>query len=494
MGGVLPALVLAPLAGAVVLALVPPRWRPWLTVTLGLGITAMAVAVVLDVASGSQVQYRMAGWRAPLGIELRVDALSALMLAMTALVSVLVLLYATGTSRVRGSEAFWPLVAMLWSGLNAVYVTADLFNAYVALELMGLAAVALVVLGGRSAWRPGLRYLFVAVLGSLAYLFGVALVYAQTGTLDMAGAGQVLTAGATASVALVLITAGMALKTALFPAHTWLPSAHAAAPSAVSPLLSALVIKASLYLLIRVWYVVFDAAAPPLAGLPTVLGVLGCVAVVWGNVVALRKDRLKSVVAYSTVAQVGYFFLLFAYLAPSAGAPAGSPAALAAQAAWVGVLLMVLSHALAKAAMFMAAGVLSLAHRGDDLDGLVGAVNRMPGTVLAFAVSGVVLAGMPPTLGFAGKWQLLQASLQGGQWWWLAALLGGGLLTFAYTARVVRATFDEPGSAGRRQPVAVPARMPAIALLLAVVAVGTGLLAVPLAEFLAPALPIGGIP
>ncbi|WP_434081447.1 hypothetical protein [Sanguibacter sp. Z1732] len=165
MGGLLPALVLAPLAGAVVLALVRPRWRPWLTVTLGLGLTAMVVAVVLDVASGAEVQYRMAGWRAPLGIELRVDALSALMLAMTAVVSVLVLLYATGTSRVRGSEAFWPLVAMLWSGLNAVYVTAHLFNAYVALELMGLSAVALVVLGGRSAWRPGLRYLFVAVLG-----------------------------------------------------------------------------------------------------------------------------------------------------------------------------------------------------------------------------------------------------------------------------------------------------------------------------------------
>src|SRR5699024_7343450 len=108
----------------------------------------------------------------------------------------------------------------------------------------------------------------------------------------------------------------------------------------------------------------------------------GCVAVVWGNVVALRQDRIKAVVSYSTVAQVGYFFLLFAYLTPALDAPGGSEAHEVALAAWSGVLLLVLSHGLAKAAMFAAAGVLAVAHRSDNLDDFAGAVNRMPGTVL----------------------------------------------------------------------------------------------------------------
>lgn len=492
MGVLLPMLVLGPLGGAVLLALLPARIRPWLTVGLAAALGAAVVVLVGVVAVGGVVHYQVAGWAPPLGIELLADPFSAAMLAMTAGVSLPVLIYATGTELVRGHEAFWPLVMMLWSGLNAVYVTADLFNAYVALELMGLSAVALVILGGSSAWRAGLRYLFIAVLGSLLYLLGVALIYGQTGTLDMVGAGEVLTSGTYAFTALVMITAGMALKTALFPMHTWLPAAHAAAPSAVSPLLSALVIKASLYLLIRIWFTVFGGAAP--TGLPTALGVLGCAAVVWGNVVALRQDRLKAVVSYSTVAQVGYFFLLFAYLAPALDAPAGSTQEQVALAAWTGVLVLVFSHALAKAAMFMAAGVLATAHRSDNLNDQVGAVNRMPGTVLAFAAAGVVLAGLPPTMGFMGKWQLLQASMVGGQWWWLAVLLGGGLLTLGYTARVVRATFDRPGHAGRDQPRVVPVRMPAMSLMLTVTAVVLGFLTLPVAQFLEPVLPAGALP
>lgn len=489
MGGLIVATVLGPLGGAVLLALLPARWRPWLAVGISVLVTVAVAALVLAVATGEPATYSMAGWDAPLGIELLLDPLSAAMMAMTAVITLAVLIYATGTHRVRGHEAFWSLTLMLLAGLNAVYVAADLFNAYVALELMGLSAVALVVLGGPSAWRAGLRYLFIAVLGSLLYLLGVGIVYGQTGTLDMAAAGDVLAPGAHAYTALVLMSAAMALKTALLPVHTWLPAAHAAAPSAVSPLLSALVIKASFYLLIRVWFTVFDGLAP--LGLPTTLGVLGCVAVVWGNVVALRQDRIKAVVSYSTVAQVGYFFLLFAYLTPALEAPEGSEAYEAALAAWSGVLLLVLSHGLAKAAMFAAAGVLAVAHRSDNLDSFVGAVNRMPGTVLAFAISGVVLAGLPPTMGFMGKWQLLQASLLGGQWWWLAILLAGGLFTLAYTARVVRFTFDEPGRAGEDQPRTVPARMSVVSLSLAVAAVVLGLATVPIVQFLEPGLPVG---
>ncbi len=477
MPALLPALVFLPLATGTLLALLPPRWRPAVALTGGAITTALVLAVVLAVAT-EPITYALAGWPAPLGIELFADALSAAMLGLTALVTQAVLIYATASPTVRGGDSFWALALMLWAGLNAVYVSADLFNAYVALELMGIAAVGLVIIGGVKAWRPGLRYLFVAVLGSLIYLLGIALVYSQTGTLDLAASGQELQSGVVAATALVLVTAGMALKTALFPLHSWLPGAHSAAPAAVSPLLSALVIKASVYLLIRTWFTVFNGVAP--VGLPTMLGVLGSVAVVWGTIAALRQDRAKLIVAYSTVAQVGYLFLLFAFLSGPGGP---------APAAWSGVIILALSHGLAKAAMFMATGVLMMSHGSDDISGWTGAANRLPGTVAAFAIAGVALAGIPPSLGFVGKWQLLQAGMTGGQWWWLPVILLGGLLTFAYTAKVVRSTFDKPGHAGNTDAVATPRRMSAVALGMALAAMLAGFLGAPLAEFLDLAIP-----
>lgn len=483
----LPAVVLTPLAGAVLTGLLPPARRilPALLVAgLTLLLTGLAVAGV-----GSAGQYPLAGWAAPLGIELTLDALSAMFLALTGVVTFVVFIFASATPAVRGSEAFWPLALMLWAGLNAVYVTADLFNAYVALELMGLAAVALVAIGGRAAWAPALRYLFIAVLGSLVYLVGVSLIYARTGTLDMALAGERLADGQVALTALVLMTAAMALKTALFPLHPWLPAAHASAPSAVSPLLSALVIKASLYLLIRVWFTVFGGQVP--IALPMLLGVLGALALVWGTAAALRRRGLKQIVAYSTVAQVGYFFLLFPLLTPAVSAQADGAMTEAARAGWTGALVVALSHGLAKAAMFLSAGVLALAYDGDEIAGFEGAVSRLPGTVLTFAIAGVALAGLPPTFAFTGKWQLLQAALGSGQWWWVVMILAGSLLTFGYTARVVRATFNQPGERDLPRIVAPPRRMTTAAFALAVTAVLMGLAATPVMTLLDSANPIG---
>ncbi|HLS14912.1 MAG TPA: proton-conducting transporter membrane subunit [Beutenbergiaceae bacterium] len=485
----LPAVVLTPLAGAVLTGLAPPPRRVVAALLVG-GLTTLLTGLAVA-GAGSAGRYPLGGWAAPLGIELTLDALSAVFLALTGAVTFVVFIFASATPAVRGSEAFWPLALMLWAGLNAVYLTADLFNAYVALELMGLAAVALVAIGGRAAWAPALRYLFIAVLGSLVYLVGVSLIYARTGTLDMALAGERLAGGQVALSALVLMTAAMALKTALFPLHPWLPAAHASAPSAVSPLLSALVIKASLYLLIRVWFTVFGGQVP--IALPMLLGVLGALGLVWGTAAALRRRGLKQIVAYSTVAQVGYFFLLFPLLTPAVWAPADpwGLATEAARAGWTGALVLALSHGLAKAAMFLSAGVLALAYDGDEIAGFEGAVSRLPGTVLTFAIAGVALAGLPPTFAFTGKWQLLQAALGSGQWWWVVMILAGSLLTFGYTARVVRATFNQPGERNLPRVSTPPRRMTAAAFVLAVTAVVMGLAATPVMTLLDGANPIG---
>lgn len=505
MSAILPALVLLPLAAAVATASLPAartRAMAAIAIPFSLVMAALVGVAAAGVHGEGELRTALAGWDAPLGIELRADGLSIALLGLTALVGVAVTVYATGGDAVRGGPLFWPLWFALWAALNAVYLAADLFNGYVALELMGIAAVSLVALGGPAALGPALRYLFVAVLGSLAYLLAVALVYGQTGTLDLALAAEALEPGPLVAAVLVLVTVGLAFKTALFPLHSWLPAAHSSAPSAVSAVLSALVVKASLYLLVRIWFALLGegVVGPELTEvLAPLLGALGAAAVLWGSILALRERRLKRIVAYSTVAQLGYLFLLFPLV--TAGADAGSQLADGARAAWMGGIAIVLAHGVAKAAMFLAAGALTIAHGSDEIDALRGAVSTRPLSVAAFAIAGGSLAGIPPTFGFVAKWQLLDASLGTGQWWWMVVLLGGGLLTFAYTARVVRATFSgaeevpeatprppgEPASASVDVPL--PRVLVIVPIALAALSIVLGLVSVPLLELLDAAYP-----
>jgi multicomponent Na+:H+ antiporter subunit D len=198
-------------------------------------------------------------------------------------------------------------------------------------------------------------------------------------------------------------------------------------------------------------------------------------------------------VAYSTVAQVGYLFLVFPLAAPGIGAAADSTAQQAADAGWTGALGLALAHGVAKAAMFMAAGTLALAHGSDRLTDLRGAATRMPMATGTFALAGVSLAGLPPTFGFVGKWQLLQASLLSGQWWWLPILLLGGLLTVAYTVRVLGATTGGPDDGHElRRLTPVPRRMEVAALSMAALALALGVTSSGVLELLEVGSALGG--
>lgn len=482
----LPALVLVPLAGAVAAAATPverERVRAGVSIVTGASVIVLVVAVCISVAADGVAAIEIGGWSPPLGIALAADGLSVVMLALTALVAGAVLVFATGPAEVRGGPWFWPLAMGLWSALNGVYLAADLFNAYVALELMGVCAVALVALAGRDARSAALRYLFVAVLGSLAFLLAVGIVYAATGVLDMRLAADLLEPGPLTSLVLALTAVGMAMKSALFPLHSWLPPAHATAPSAVSPLLSALVVKASLVVLIRVWTVTGPETPSP----DVLLCVLGAAAVAWGCVQALRERTLKRIVSYSTVAQMGYLFLALGLTVQLAAS--GDQAA--SRTAWGGLILLILAHGVAKAGMFLAAGCILRARGTGDLRELGDTLTHRPLSVAAFALAGVSLAGLPPTIGFAGKWELLQASIGSGQWWWAIVLVGGGLASFAYVARVVRATFTRADADDSPAMRPVPRRMELIAFALAVGTVALTFASVPLIELTVASWPFG---
>ena len=423
------------------------------TLMLGLGV-AIAIAGALW-RSGAALVYLLGGWAPPLGVALRADGLSVVMLLATALVIGGIGVYArgdfgtpAGEREARAPLTFWTLLLAVWGALNLVFTGGDVFTLYVALELLTFAAVPLVCLDGRGGTvRAALRYLLFALLGSMFYLLGVFLLYGAYGTLDIALLAARIGPAPVAWAAVALMTAGLLAKTALFPLHLWLPPAHAGAPAAASAVLSGLVIKGSWFLVVRLWLDVF----PGVVTLPSaqLLGAFGAAAIVVGNLVALRQARLKLLIAYSTVAQIGYLFLMFPLVAGLHAARLDSASAVD------GGMLQAISHATAKAAMFMAAGLVYTTLGHDRLADLRGVGRALPMTMTAFALAGASLIGLPPSGGFLAKWLLLSAALATSQWWWALVMLAGGLLTSAYVF-IVLVRCMAPAHAGLVPKAPVP--------------------------------------
>lgn len=471
-------LVFVPLLAACAVLVVPARMR-FLPVVVALAaLPLLLLPLTAEIARNGAVQVALAGHVPPLGIRLRADALSLLMLWLVAVAGGLAGVHALAGHRPSAADGarFWPLWLFTVTGLNALFLAADLFNLYVTIELMTLAAIALVATSGEAdALRAAMRYLLLAMLASLAYLLGVALLYGAHGTLDLYGVSSGMAgAGVATLTALALMSAALLLKGAIFPLHLWLPAAHATAPGPVSALLSALVVKTSVYLLYRLWF--WSAAGIDREMASLLLGLLGAAAVLFGSAAALVQDQIKRVVAYSTVAQLGYLMLVFPLMAhPSAWSAAG---------------YQLLSHGLAKAGMFLAAANIVHAMGSGRLDRLAGADKVLPVSLFAFALAGVSLMGLPPSGGFLAKWLLLEAAWAQGGWGWIAVVLAGSLLAAGYLFRVLAAVLRQPTPDELLQPThAVPWPMSLAALLLGAAAVALGFAAVPVLELLSGAAP-----
>jgi formate hydrogenlyase subunit 3/multisubunit Na+/H+ antiporter MnhD subunit len=406
-----------------------------LTIVAGT-VIALGIAMNYLTLSGAVV-YLMGGWSPPLGIALRADGLSVVMLVAIAVVICGIGVYAcadfgtpAGQREARAPFTFWLLLLAVWGSLNLVFVSGDLFTLYVALELLTFAGVPLVCLDGRGeTLRAALRYLIFALLGSVLYLLGAVLLYGGYGTLDIALLAARVRPETIAWAAAALMTTGLLAKTALFPLHLWLPPAHAGAPAAASAVLSALVVKGSWFLVVRLWFDVMPGVVTFSSA--QLLGGLGAAAILVFSIVALRQERLKLLIAYSTLAQIGYLFLMFPLAFDVAAGQLDGGGALA------GGMLQAISHATAKAAMFMAAGSIYAALGHDRLVGLGGIARALPISVLTFAVSGVALMGVLPSGAYLAKKLLLGAAAGSGQWWWEWVLQAGGILTSSYVVLVL---------------------------------------------------------
>jgi len=435
-------LVVIPLLAAPVCALLPGRRAPWLLATaVAWAVLAAAAVLAIEVSDGGVLSYELGGWAAPWGIEYRLDAAGALVQLLVAGIAAVVMPFA-GRSAAQEIDperqgGFYAAVMLLIAGLLGITATGDAFNVFVFLEISSLSTYVLIALGrDRRALTASFRYLIMGTLGATFYLIGVGLLYAMTGTLNMADLAARLPEVAdtrTVHTAAAFVVAGICLKLALFPLHLWLPNAYAYAPSAVSALLAATSTKVAVYLLIRVVYTVlgvdFTFGQLQIASVLTVLAVLGMLT---GSAVAVTQPDARRLLAYSSVAQIGYMVLGLS---------------LASLTGLTGALLHLMNHALMKGALFLALGCVAYRVGSTAVADLRGLGRRMPWTMAAVVAAGLSLIGVPLTVGFVSKWYLVLAAIEQGHWILVAAILASSLLAVAYVWRLVEtAYFQGPPS------------------------------------------------
>ncbi len=435
----LPALqVIVPLLSAPLVLLLRPRGLAWAASTAAsLFAFAIAIVLALGVLDDRSFSYRMGGWPAPYGIELGVDAFSALVLLVVTGASTLALIAGRGGLDSEIGTERQPLFYAAWllalAGLVGIPVSADAFNIFVFMEISSLASYVLIAGGAdRRALPAVFKYLIMGTIGATFYLIGIGLIYLMTGTLNLADMELRIHEVADQKPILVaagFITIGLALKAAVFPLHVWLPNAYTYAPNAVTVFLAACSTKVSLYLLLRFDFFVFQTNLTDHdIQFSYFLMPLAVLAILIASGVALFERNLKRMLAYSSVAQIGYILL---------GASLVSLAGLTAS------VLHIFNHALAKGTLFLAIACLATRCAGPRLDNISGAAQRMPWTMGAFVVAGLSLIGIPGTAGFVSKWTLISAALDegviGGAL--VAVIVLGSLMALVYIWRVVEAAY-----------------------------------------------------
>lgn len=440
--------VVVPLLTAPLVVLLRERGLAWAaTLAASLCTFAMAVHLVDVIRAGGPLSYEVGGWPAPYGIELAVDAFSALLLLIVTGASTIALL-AARTSLDREIPAgrqhlFYTAWLMALAGLIGIVVAGDAFNIFVFLEISSLATYILVAGGPRRQALPAVfKYLMMGTIGATFYLIGVGLVYMMTGTLnlaDMAVRIRDVTELKPVLIAGGFITIGMALKAAVFPLHGWLPNAYRFAPHAATAFIAACSTKVALYVLVRFDFLVFRGNLPgSIEQFSPYILPLAVVAILIGSAIAVFERDLKRLLAWSSIAQVGYI-LLAVSLVSVTGLTAG--------------VTHMFSHALAKGALFLAVACLAMTFADLSVEGLAGAARRMPITMAGFVAAGLSLIGVPGTVGFISKWYLVLGALELGPRGALliAPVLASSLLAVVYVFRVVEAAWFLPGDADARR-------------------------------------------
>jgi multicomponent Na+:H+ antiporter subunit D len=465
-------LIVVPLFGALLIVFFRSElFSFWIALAICLTLPFIAVAMLMEVVASGPISYALGGWPPPFGIEYRVDLLNAIVLTLVSGIAAVTMPFAY---RSVGFEIdserrpwFYAMFLLCLTGLLGVAITGDAFNAFVFLEISSLSTYVLVALGrDRRALLAAYQYLILGTIGATFYVIGVGFLYILTGSLnlvDIAARAAELDPelGRALLTALAFITVGISLKLALFPLHFWLPNAYAYAPSFVTVFLSATATKVAIYLLIRFYFSVFDTALD-FAALPVMEILLGLslAAMFIASIIAIFQTNVKRMLAYSSVAQIGYMTLGIS---------------LADQNGLTGALAHIVNHGIMKAALFLGLGAVFYRVRTVRLQEIAGIGRAMPLTMGAFTLAGLGIIGVPGTAGFISKWYLALGALDDGSWVIVALILASSILSVVYIGRVLETVWfaaPAPSIAEARDP---PASMLLPLLILAAATIYLGL-------------------
>ena len=396
---------------------------------------AAAVALAVQVSNTGTISYELGGWAPPWGIEYRVDTLGSYVLLIVTAIAALVMVAARESVAHEVPEPliarFYAALMLAFAGLAGIVATGDVFNVFVFLEISSLASYALISMGrDRRALTSAFDYLVMGTIGATFILIGIGFLYMMTGTLNMQDLAARLPAvwdTRTVRAGFAFLAVGIGLKLAMFPLHLWLPNAYTYAPSVVTAFLAATATKVAVYVLLRfkldIFGIDFSLGRVPLEYILLPVGVLGILS---ASLAAIYQVEVKRLLAYSSVAQIGYMVLGIG---------------LASTTGITGAILHLFNHALMKGALFLALAAVAYRLGSTTLRDLAGLGRRMPWTMFAIVVGGLSLVGVPATVGFISKWYLVLAALEQGLWPVALLILLGSLMAVIYVWKLVEAAY-----------------------------------------------------
>ncbi|MCJ7830864.1 MAG: monovalent cation/H+ antiporter subunit D family protein, partial [Desulfobacterales bacterium] len=404
------------------------------------------VALLARVLDENVIHYNLGGWPPPWGIAYRIDHLSGLILVVVSATALINLFAAHRSVQRQMAEKlgpFYTLYCLFVTGMLGIVATGDAFNLYVLLEITSLTGYALIGIGRSPAPLASLNSLFMGTVGASFYLLGIGYLYLMTGSLNMEDLARILPQMFQSKVVLfafLICLAGLFIKMAFFPFHGWLPNAYSLAPSPVAGLLAPLTTKVMIYVMIRLTLYVFTPAFA-FASLPinTVFVWLAVAAIVIASLLALSQRRLKRILAYIVIAEVGYMV---------GGLWLGNRDGI------TGAILHIVNDAAMTLCVFLAAGNLLFDGKEDSFEGLRGLFRTMPYSMAMFVVGALSLIGVPPTCGFFSKWYLLSGGMAAGRYGFVAALLFSSLVNLVLFFRIFEVGFFEPREGHQGHPPA----------------------------------------
>jgi multicomponent Na+:H+ antiporter subunit D len=431
--------ILAPLGAALVVNVVGwTRQRlcfPVAGVSLLVCVGACLGLLFRVLAHGTLI-YRLGGWEPPWGIAFRVDPLTGAMLVLVSLVALINLVGSRSDAEQMFESRlgpFYALYLLFVTGMLGIIITGDLFNLFVLIEIGSLSGYALIGMGGARARLSSLQYIFMGTIGASLYLLGVGFLYMASGSLNMMDLASLLPGierGFLVEASLILCLTGLFMKMALFPLHAWLPNAYSHAANPCASLIAPLTTKVMLYVMVRLVVSVYspEFVFEELAFADAIVW-LAVAAIIAGSVLAYKQRRLKRMLTYIIVVEVGYMVGGFW---------------LGNQAGMTGAILHILNDAMMTLCVFLAAGAVMAGGGSDAFENLQSLFRKKPATMTAFVVAALSIVGVPPTCGFFSKWYLLSGGMASGHFGFVAALIISSLANLLLFFRVLEIGYFEP--------------------------------------------------